>query len=300
MLNRFLSTKTCLTLAAVVAVGAAPLSGWAKKAEPLYNSNDTTYQYVSGVFDKLQSHWEQQAYDQRLAANATLTFVLNEDGTLISSQMDAAESDNGAAKEALSFLKQSVPFGHFPTGLAGDRMEFKFKLTPGSMQMVSYHVVENLKNRDSVISYGAPASPASTATSLFYARVVDTTETPHVGKVWEKPEVQNSDEQAMDEYISGVQARIEQTWQQPSDAVNFAPTVAVLQIDRDGSLLSATVKQSSGNKAIDKAILKSIFQAGPFNRIPDSAKSLPLTIEYVFEPVVSTIFEDAPAKRNGL
>lgn len=290
MVNRFLSAKTSIALATLFIVGSAPLAGWAKKGPVTYKSNDSTYQYVATVFDTLQSHWEKQSYEQRLEANSTLQFTLQEDGTLSNSELTAGRDDNGAGKEVLAYLKQHAPFGTFPPNMGGNRLEFNFKLTPGSLQMVSYRVLEDKNKKDSVITYGAPSSPAPAVSSLFYARVVDTIETPKVGKVWENQDVKTSDEDAMNEYVSSVQSRIQDKWQQPGEALSFAPTVAMIQIDRDGSLLSANVKQSSGSKAIDTAILKTISEAGPFTGVPKNVQSLPVTIEYVFEPVVSTVF----------
>jgi TonB family protein len=292
----FLSPKTALSLAVVALVGATPLAGWAKKAQDEM-PKDTTYQYVSGVFDKLQSNWEQQAFDQRLNANSTLTFTLGDDGTLLGSQLDAGNGDQASGKESMAFLKEATPFGKFPSGLEGDSLEFKFKLTPGSMQMVSYRVLEDQKKKDSVISYASPAAPGGqAAASLFYARVVDSVETPRVGKVWEKPDVQTVDEQVMNDYVTGIQQKIQTAWKQPGEEVSFAPTVAMIQIDRDGSVLSANIKQSSGNKDIDKAIVETVSNAGPFERVPEAAQSLPVTIEYIFEPVVSTVFVEEQAQ----
>jgi TonB family protein len=295
-LHRSLSTRSAVpVLAALLLVAgiASPVAALAKKVQttPFYSQNDTTYQYVSSVFDKLQSYWETQAYDQRLNTNAVLTFTLNDQGSLLGSKLDAPSGDPMGA-EALAFLKKNAPFGPLPETLTGNRMEFSFKLTPGSLQMVSYRVVEDRRNRNSdVISYASPVSATPAASSLFYARVVDTDETPKAGKVWDKAESRNSDEQAMEHYIGGVRESIQNNWRQPEDFDNFAPARALLQIDRDGSLLSASLTQSSGSKVIDKAILNTIYQSAPFKDAPNEVKSLPVTLEYVFEPVVSTVSE---------
>jgi TonB family protein len=318
MSSPFTRLFTARALAVLLLLGvAAPSIGWAKRKAPAsaaparvygnkrFGRNDTTYQYVAGVFDKLQAYWEKQAYEQRLTANALLSFALDDEGRLIASKLDtpagsqsgltpvgpeASSEKDAAGTDALAFLKQSAPFGRLPETLAGSRLEFTFKLAPGSMQMISYKVVESPRT-DAVLSYAAPVTPTPPAASLFYARVVDTVEAPKVGKVWDKPDSRTSDEEAMDQYIEGVRERIRQQWKQPENAVSFAPVTALLQIDRDGSLLSATLTQSSGSKAIDKAILNTIYEAAPFKDAPDDIKSLPVTLEYVFEPVVSTVFE---------
>jgi TonB family protein len=286
-------------MTALLLGSAAPSVCWAKRKAPAstasskvysnqrFDRNDTTYQYVSGVFDKLQTYWEKQAYEQQPGANVLLSFALDDKGQLIASKLDASKGD-AAGSDALAFLKQSAPFGRLPETLTGSRLEFTFKLTPDSMQMISYKVVENPRT-DAVLSYAAPVTPTPPAASLFYARVVDTVEAPKVGKVWDKPDVRTSDEEAMNQYIESVRERIRQQWKQPENAESFAPVTALLQIDRDGSLLSATLTQSSGSKTIDKAILNTIYEAAPFKDAPDDIKSLPVTLEYVFEPAVSTV-----------
>lgn len=262
-----------LRKAFVLAVMAClmPVAGFAKQA-------DSTYGYVSAVFDKLQNHWEHQAYEKRLEANSLLTFTLNEDGSLGASHLDSAQPGNESSEEIQEFLKQNAPFGPFPSNLTGSQLEFKVKLTPGSLQMLGYQLVERKVN-DQVISYAA--SSVAQPVSLFYARALPVTP----GKVWDNPDSQTDDEKSMASYVADVQEQIRKNWRLASD-YKFERTVAMVMIDRDGSLLSAQLRQSSGDKVVDKAALNAIYTAGPFPKAPDSVKSLPITIEYIFDPVL--------------
>ncbi len=300
MIFKQTSPKMAIALATLLVIGSVPAMSWAKKAESpatvdaasAQSANQSTYNYVQGVFDKLQANWEKQSYEDRLDADSTLTFVIGADGKIRASRLNAAAGDNGAGKKALDALTASAPFAPLPHDLAGNNLEFKFRLAQGSLRIISYDPIPNLKNQDSLITYSSPSSPASAGTSLFYARVVDSSDIPKTGRVLETPQpaVASTNEATMNTYVEGVQQKIQENWQQPGDSLSFAPTVAIIQIDRDGSVLSTTVKQSSGNKTVDAAIVKTIANAAPFNRVPDAASSLPMTIEYVFEPAVTTQF----------
>jgi TonB family protein len=118
--------------------------------------------------------------------------------------------------------------------------------------------------------------------SLFYMSA----QAPITGRVsWTSPELQTDSEQSMLQYVDQIQSRIQQNWRLPEGVTSSERAVALLMIDRDGSLLSATLKQSSGNKLVDKAALQAIFGSAPFARVPVDAPSLPVEIEYVFERV---------------
>lgn len=273
MKTALFSAKVRNGLLMALAVCLAPLAGFAK---PL----DSSYAYVASVFDKLQSHWETQAYDQRLSANSVLTFTLTGDGNLLSSHLDAAMPASEGGQSVLTFLKNNAPFGHFPAGLSGSQLELKVKLTPGSLQMLGYQIVNKADSKEQLVTYASP-SVAAQPVSLFYARAVPVTP----GKVWDQPETQTDDEKAMANYVSLVQDQIRQNWRLAQD-YKFERTVAMVMIDRDGSLLSAQLKQSSGDKVVDKAALNAIMTAGPFPKAPANVQSLPVTIEYVFDPVM--------------
>jgi TonB family protein len=244
----------------------------------LAKAPDSTYGYISNVFDKLQTHWEEQVYANQLGENI-LTFTLDEDGTVHSSGLDAnANTDSGRA--ILAYLKQNAPFGQFPTGMEGNQLQFKFKLASGSLQMLSYQLVPK-SERESVIAYASPVPNQPQPVSLFYTRVGAP------GKVWESAGKQTSDEQLMTDYVDQVRQQIKSNWKLPQEYV-FQRTIAVLMIDRDGTLLGSSLKQSSGDKVVDKAALEAINTAGMFPKAPANVPSLPVTIEYIFEPVLSS------------
>jgi len=234
--------------------------------------------YVASVFDKLQGQWEAQTVDNPVTNNNLLTFTLNDDGTLAGSHIDGAQlSGEANARAVMDLLTKHAPFGPFPRDMKGSRLTFKVKLTPGSLQMLSYQIVEQNKP-EPVVAYAASA--VSQPVSLFYARALPYTP----GRVWDKPETHTNTEQAMAAYVDQVQQQIRQNWKLPQD-YNFQRTVAMIMIDRNGSLLGTHLTQSSGDKTVDQAALKAITTAGPFPQVPSNAPSLPVMIEYVFEPV---------------
>lgn len=249
-----------LTLAVALVV---PVSAMAKKV-------DSGYEYVSQVFDKLQSHWEQQAYDSQ-QGNALLVFTLNDDGSL--GAVKSNSGDGVSAQAAQDFVRKNAPFGPFPSSLRGSLLEFKFKLTNGSLQMVGYNILPRRRDGDAMVIMDNAI------------RTVDGASVNDVGSPWKSAETQTVDEQAMNDYVAGVQEQIKRHWQWPIDQA-FPRTVALIDIDRDGTLLGATIKQTSGNGAVDKAALNTIYQSGPFPAVPKSFKAMPLEVEYVFEPQI--------------
>jgi TonB family protein len=297
------SILTSLLLAGVIAL--APAMSMAKtskasqKPAATYNQTDSTYQYVSAVFDKLQTFWSKQALDQRMAANSVISFRLDRGGNVISSRLDSPSSSDGVANNALNYIKQAAPFGQMPESVTGQNIDFKFKLAPSSLQLLSYRfdgeeLASNDNTNNSAAVTNSPTSPLSTnPTNIFYARVLDLPAVSNKFKAVKAPNtssVKANDEQAMDDYVTGVRNQITSQWRQPNETVTTGPAMAQLQIDRDGTLLSATLAQSSGNKEVDRAILNTIYQSVPFAPAPKQVQSLPVTIQYVFEPVVNTVY----------
>lgn len=270
-------TLTATTLAALLTL--LPANALAKKAKT--PDNNTSSSYVASVFDKLQGQWQAQTIDSPVTSNNVLTFTLNEDGSLASSHVDGAQlSSEANARAVMDLLTKHAPFGPFPRSLQNSRLTFHVKMTPGSLQMVSYQIVEK-NTPDPVIAYAASA--VAQPVSMFYTRALPSTP----GKVWDKPETRTSDEKAMADYVDVVQQQVREHWQLPQD-YNFNRTVALLMIDRDGTLLGTQLTQPSGDKAVDKAALNAIINAGKFPKAPANVQSLPVTIEYVFEPVHQT------------
>lgn len=240
---------------------------------------DSAATYVAGVFDRLQSYWEQQAYDQHLDGNVPLTLVLDENGAAqVRHPGGASEATvTESARRAAEFIRTSGAFGSFPASLAGSRLECAIRLTPDSLHLLSYQIVEKQK-AEPVISYAGPS--VAQPVSLFYARALPVTP----GIVQDQPDARRDDETEMRQYVTQVQEQIRKNWRLADD-YRFSRTVAVLMIDRDGALLSAQIKRSSGDKVVDKAALNAIYTAGSFPPVPSGVQSLPVTIEYIFEPM---------------
>ncbi len=256
-----------LALLAAAVLMLAP-SGWAR-------TPDTAYEYVLNVFEKLQNNWESQAYGSRMA-NSELTFVVNNQGQLVSSQVATdLNVDPTLAKEALAFLKNAAPFGAFPGSIQENQLEFHFKLDPASLQMTSYRLLP--ENRESSVIAFDPA--------YAFLAMVDTKKpvSQKLGKGISQPGGETQLAEAMSVYVGQVQEQIKAHWRLPQDYV-FQRVVANIMIDRDGSLLSAMVKESSGDKTVDRAAMQAIQSAAPFNRVPDSVRSLPVQIQYIFDP----------------
>ena len=278
--RRFFTTALSLAVLAAATAACLPLSAHAKApatraVKPLENTSS----YVNTVFDKLQGQWVTQAVDNQVEGSHILTFTLDENGMLSSSQLDGAPMTLSDSQTVQHFLKDNAPFAPFPAGLKGSQLSFKLKITPDSLQMLSYQVLDRSKDEPTIAF--AAASVAQPA-SMYYTRVLPVTP----GKVWDKPDSKSTSavEQTMNDYVAEVQQQVRQHWALPTD-YNFQRTVARLLIDRDGSLLGVQLTQSSGDKTVDQAALKAITDAGVFPRVPANAPSLPVTIEYVFEPV---------------
>lgn len=260
--------KSLVVLAAALLLPCAALA----------KTPDTSYGYISNVFDKLQAHWEEQAYANNLGENI-LTFTLDENGELHSSGLNAdANTDSGRA--ILAYLKKNAPFGQFPEGMEGNQLQFRFKLSAGSLQMLSYQLLPK-SSRDPVIAFASPVPNQPQPVSLFYTRVGAP------GRVVESASRQTTDEQQMADYVDQVRQQVKDNWKLPQDYV-FQRIIAVLMIDRDGTLLGSNLKQSSGDKVVDKAALQAINTAGVFPKAPANVPSLPVTIEYIFDPILSS------------
>ncbi len=281
--RRFFSIALSLAVLATATAAGLPMSASAKApatraVKPLEN----TASYVDTVFDKLQGQWVMQAVNNQVTGNHILTFTLDENGLVSNSQLDGTPTTLTENETIQQFLKENAPFAPFPAGLKGSQLSFKLKITPESLQMLSYQVLDRSKDEPTIAF--AAASVAQPA-SMYYTRVLPVTP----GKVWDKPDSKTTSaaEQTMTDYVAQVQQQVRQHWQLPQD-YNFQRTVARLLIDRDGSLLGVQLTQSSGDKTVDQAALKAITDAGVFPRVPANAPSLPVTIEYVFEPVHQT------------
>lgn len=257
---KYSALKTSLlTLAALLLIPSQSFA--AQRAESLY-------EYVSSVFTKMQNNWEQQTYNHRLT-NSLLTFVVNEDGKLISTDLKKAPEDAGSADEVLDYLKKAAPFGKLPSHMTGSQLAFTFKFAPDSLQMVGYQILEQ-KQKPTML---APVD---------YQALDKDGGVPQQAK-WTDPTAQTHEEQVMGGYIAEVQGKIKHSWKLPQD-YPFQRAIALIQIDRNGHLLGAHLTESSGDRTVDKAALEAIYEASPFAPVPTAFRNLPVQVEYIFDP----------------
>lgn len=278
-----LLAPTCLSALLCTSLFSTQAFSETRKALPKIEESTTVY--VSSVFDKLQADWENasraSSSDSGKLPNGVIVFTLNEDGKL---QPGASSPDQ---ENALAFIKQNAPFPAFPKALSGSKLEFKVQLAPNSLQMLGYKIVER-QSEEPLITYAAPT--ASQPVSMYYTRILPMTQgrivdTPHQSKMGQANNHSNSEADTnMENYIATVQEQIRKNWRLAED-YRFNRTVAMLTIDRDGSLLGANLKQSSGDELVDKAALNAIYTAGPFPKAPENIPFLPITIQYIFDPV---------------
>jgi TonB family protein len=247
----------------------APISAFARQYESLY-------EYAYNVFNQLQGNWEQQAYENRLS-NSLLTFVVNEDGRLLSSRIDKAPSDKGSGDEVLRFLKDR-PFGTVPEHLRGSQLAFTFKFTPGSLQMMGYQILD--KQQSPTLASPVSYTPEQEAR-------LNKGNSQQAYALWAHPEEVTADEKVMTEYVTGVQQKINGKWQLPEGVTSSRRAVAQVLIDKKGNLMGAHMLESSGSRTVDKAALSAVYQSTPFAPVPTAFKTVPVQIEYVFDPVTA-------------
>src|SRR6478609_8822884 len=221
-----------LLLACVISISSTPamdkIGKRQEKAPTLYTQTDSTYKYIASVFDKLQTFWSAQAIDQRIAANSVINFTLDPQGNVINAKLDTPPSSDQIGVKALDFVKKAGPFGQLPAAVNGQNLEFKFKLSEQSLQMLSYRFNNDASKATQVISSAAPTSSSSASIgSLFYARVVDTSEGSRNGKVEDsKSEVKSSDEKVMEDYVNGVRDHISQQWRARNESATRGSAMA--------------------------------------------------------------------------
>lgn len=71
--------------------------------------------------------------------------------------------------------------------------------------------------------------------------------------------------QEIDRYIAMMQKAVEQKWKVPAGVESDTPDPLVeMVLNRDGSVASARIISSSGNKALDDTLISAIYAAAPF------------------------------------
>lgn len=83
------------------------------------------------------------------------------------------------------------------------------------------------------------------------------------------------------DYLSTMIDRIRSAWQQPPGA--SGDVVIRYTIQRDGQIVGATVKQSSGNSALDLAALRAVSATRSLNPLPAAYPNPTLTMNLTFQ-----------------
>lgn len=87
------------------------------------------------------------------------------------------------------------------------------------------------------------------------------------------------------DYMAGVREQISKNWTPPEVTEEGHATV-IFKLDRNGNVISAYIKESSGDKFYDASALNSVEKAAPYQKFPESSTRENLTIVYSFDSSV--------------
>ena len=87
------------------------------------------------------------------------------------------------------------------------------------------------------------------------------------------------------EYMADVRDKISKTWT-PPDVIEEGHASVVFKVDKNGNVISAYVKESSGNSLYDQSALHSIQKASPYAMFPENASRDYITVMYSFDSSV--------------
>lgn len=92
-------------------------------------------------------------------------------------------------------------------------------------------------------------------------------------------------QQEIDRYIAMMQQAVQRKWKVPAGVESDTPDPLVeMSLNRDGSVASATIIESSGNIALDQTLIKAIYAAAPF-QIPVEQFEVFRTNQIRFRPL---------------
>lgn len=94
------------------------------------------------------------------------------------------------------------------------------------------------------------------------------------------PSISSSKSPDMTNYMSLVKRKIQNVWHSPDVQRNCTVTV-LFSLDKNGSLVSNSVKKSSGFPSVDQLALQAIKRSAPFAKLPEGAGRF--SVEYSFE-----------------
>lgn len=82
-------------------------------------------------------------------------------------------------------------------------------------------------------------------------------------------------------YMRNMQMKIKKSWTPPK--LDTKQTIVLLyEINKNGKVISARIKKSSGNIALDESALQALYSAQPFGKFPD-AKLKTINVEFTFD-----------------
>ena len=84
------------------------------------------------------------------------------------------------------------------------------------------------------------------------------------------------------DYMTTVRTKIFQKWA-PPNVLEEGHAGIVFKLDRNGNVISAYVKESSGNTLYDQSALNSVQQAAPYAKFPNSTSRESITVMYSFD-----------------
>lgn len=274
-----------LSVCSAPAVSFAKLCGVPTSASA-QNSDLSTY--VSNLFDELQCHWEAQVFEgNEPIQDTTVKLRISPDGKMTeqSVQVIGSSAQNPFTE---SFIHSQRQTSWAIPGISPQELEVTVKVTPTHIKMLEYNLIDTkTQKEDALISYSPSIAPqAPEAVSLLYIRSFPPGTAPssaQSGSTSQSTGYPNAD---IENYIETIKSQIASNWRLVLEKP-FKKVITNLMIDRDGKLLSLNIVRSSGSRDIDKAALATIQNAGPFPEVPTSIQSLPLTIDYIFEPAIT-------------
>ena len=84
------------------------------------------------------------------------------------------------------------------------------------------------------------------------------------------------------DYMTGVRDKIAKAWN-PPDVLEEGHASVVFKLDKNGNVISAYIKESSGNRLYDESALNSVQNASPYAEFPENATREIITIQYSFD-----------------
>ena len=84
------------------------------------------------------------------------------------------------------------------------------------------------------------------------------------------------------DYMSVIRDKISKSWN-PPDVLEDGHASVVFKLDKNGNVLNAYIRETSGNKVYDDSALASIQHAAPYAHFPKSTNRETITIQYAFD-----------------